>query len=378
MHDHLSPHTTGAIEVVPTSGSTNSTSTPASNHPGFFARVRDYVANLWQRLFAAPAKKASISGQMTDPKLVAEFKSQNEQAKYKWLEDIAQQYNPETAWAYVKAAYDTPAGVVGNAHDMAHLVGQLIFKQYGFDGLSICDPTFAFGCFHGFMEVAFDKEHPEQYESNLQKGQDSCKALGDMKSPSYWSCIHGMGHGIASYRDYDLDSSLTDCDRLDPQVRTYCHDGVFMEFLNKSSPHFYKTSDPIYPCDTVGEEYKIACARSQATVMRVRLGMTTPQIADACLATHNDKIMFNCIDSIGYFIGQTNAANASQVVTDCREIREDAGAAQCMAAAAGELVFQDSVGWREGAQQICSSLRGTYKDLCFARVDQVKQSYGRK
>jgi hypothetical protein len=381
MHDHLSPHTTGAIEVVGPDGSTNSPSantTTDAAHPGFFAKIANFFSGLWHSLFGSSSNKVGSTSAPIDQKLLTDFKNQDEQAKFSWLEKIAADQTPEAAWAYVKAAYDTPNGVIGNPHDMAHLVGQLIFKAYGFNGLSICDPTFAFGCYHGFMEVAFDKDHPDAYSSNIIKAENSCKTLGDDSSPAYWSCIHGMGHGIATYRDHDLTKSLGDCDQLDQKIRTYCHDGVFMEFMNTASDSFYKKSDPIYPCDTVDDSYKVACARSQPQVMRFRFKMENTAIAKACLDTHNDTIVYHCIDSIGYFVGQTSKGDATQTIAGCNEIPDDAGAAQCLAAAAGELVFQNYAGWQTSAPKICNSLSGKYKDLCNTRVDQVKQSYGRK
>ena len=66
-----------------------------------------------------------------------------------------------------------------------------------------------------------------------------------------------------------------------------------------------------------------------------------------------------------------------KIVLGCQEIKNESGAAQCMAAAAGELVFQNYAGWRESVKEICSSLSGRYREECSLRVEQVKQSYGR-
>jgi len=358
MHDHLFPHMTGTIVVLP-DPNTNATT---NQGPTLWAKVKAFFLKLFSK-----EKSSSIS----------EFKILPEREKYTWLENLAEEQNPEAAWRLVKESYNTPEGVVGNPHNMAHLVGQLIYKDYGFDGLTICEPIFAFGCYHGLMEVAFDKDKPEAYSDKLFAAEVGCKSLGDTETPSYWSCIHGMGHGVATFREYNLEKSLNDCDQLNERVRTYCHDGVFMEFSISAPPIFYKREKPIYPCDVVGENYKTSCARSQVQVMRLRFKMDTNAIAKTCTDTKNDKIIYHCVDALGYFIAQTSGGNSSKIIAGCQDIKDAKSAAQCTAAAAGELIFQDYVGWRDSVKEICGSLSGQYQTNCFTRVDQVKQSYGR-
>lgn len=376
MHDHLSPHITGTIIVLKDLGKTvireDASSTPANDtaNTNFFRKIINFLNQLWHKIF-------SINTDVNS-KLLTEFKSQDEKAKYTWLENIAKRDGPEVAWRYIKATYNTPDGVVGNPHDMAHLVGQLIYKTYGFKGLPICEPIFAFGCYHGLMEVAFDKNKPEEYADKILSAEDGCSILGDTETPSYWSCIHGMGHGIATFREYNIDKALKDCDSLAEKVRTYCHDGVFMEFSVSAPPNFYIKDNPIYPCDVIAQNYKKSCARYQPQVMRMRFNMDTDAIALVCTNTTNNDIIYNCTDALGYFIAQTSGGKTSKIVAGCNDIENKKAAAQCAAAAAGELVFQDYVGWRESTKEICASLSGEYQVSCSKRVEQVKQSYGRK
>lgn len=353
--------------------------------PSLFSKIKSLLGSFFHKIGSffkvSPKTADSVSmAKEVDAKRLKEFKSQDENAKYTWLEDEAKREDPKIAWEYVKAAYNTPQGVVGNPHDLAHLVGQLIFKQYGLDGLSICDASFAFGCYHGLMERAFFGNKPEDYKNNLLKAADACKGVGAVDSPNYWSCIHGMGHGIATFREYKLDPALTDCNILPDGIQTYCQDGVFMEFSVNAPRSFYKPEDPVYPCDAVDQKFKIACARSQVQVMRLRFSMNTEQIAEACTATGNADIVFHCIDALGYFIGQNapNSSNSAEaILSGCGEIKDKAAAAQCSAAAAGELVFQNSANWKDTVQKVCSSFEGDFESQCNARIDNVKKSYGR-
>jgi hypothetical protein len=335
--------------------------------------------SLWQRLkhlfldiFRAKKAEAKL-----DQKLLAEFKGLSVVEKYAWVNKVGAEEGAETAWRYVIAAYTTPDGVVGDAHDLAHLVGQLLYKQYGFKGLATCTPTFAFGCYHGVMQVAFDREKPAEFPAQLAAARAGCEGVAEETSPSYWSCIHGVGHGVATYENFDLSQALADCDTYGERFATYCHDGVFMEFVARAPESYYKTSDPIYPCDAIDGAYRVACARNQVQAMKQKFGMADAAIAKACLASGDKDISYHCIDAIGYGVGQSARGDAKRAIAECRAIADEAAAAQCLAAAAGELVFQDAAGWQKSAETICGSLAGGAREACEARVASVKQSYGR-
>ncbi|MEK7148044.1 MAG: hypothetical protein AAB758_01990 [Patescibacteria group bacterium] len=370
MHDHLFPHFTGTVVVLSdpnattSQGRTLSTDSqgPTLNSPGFWAKIKNFFRNLFGG----------------DKIAAAEFKSLSEKDKYIWLENVSAREGPKAAWNYVLKIYNTPKGVVGSPHDMAHLVGQLIFRKYGLDGLSICTVDFAFGCYHGLMEVAFANSLNENgYKENLLAAENGCTKIGDTNSPNYWSCIHGMGHGVATYRDHNLSLALKDCDTLSENISTYCHDGVFMENSISAPANFYKENDPVYPCNAVAEDYKNACARSQVQVMRLKFNMDIKSISKACLQTKNEKIIYHCIDALGYFIAQAANGQAERIVSDCQKIIDEKSAAQCAAAAAGELVFQNAVNWQRESDKICKSLSGDSRLACETRVSQVKKSYGR-
>ena len=371
MHDHLIPHMTGTIVVLEDlekKSAISSENLISADKPSFWSRVKALFSQLFQ-------KKAESAG--VDSIKLSEFKNLDERAKYAWLEEEAERAGPSSAWQYVLAAYTTPEGVIGSAHDMAHLVGQLLFKEDGFDGLSVCTPVFAFGCYHGLMEVAFDKDRPGNYEENLLSAQSACAELGDENHPPYWSCIHGIGHGVITFREHEVEAALADCDALKERVRTYCYDGVFMELSISAVQSFYKKSDPLYPCNAVPEKYSFACARSQPNVMRSKFGLQTREIALLCEQSGSEAIRHHCIDALGYYMGQMSGGDPQKIVKGCREIASKNGHAQCLAAAAGELVFQNTAGWQTTAFDVCSSLMSPERKGCLDRIEKIKKSYGR-
>ncbi len=371
LHDHLIPHFTATIVVLQDPAVQGPTLSTNSQGRTLWTQIKAFFS----KLFSAPSSKATRTGAKADEDLLSEFKNLDERAKYAWLEEIAASESPETAWRYVVAAYNTPQGVIGNPHDMAHLVGQLLFKEYGFDGLSTCEPIFAFGCYHGLMEVAFDKDRPEQFQERLAEARAGCEAMAESTSPSYWSCIHGIGHGIATFRDHDVKLSLADCSTLEDSIATYCYDGVFMEFSISAPANFYKQSDPLYPCNVIDDVYRTACGRSQVQVMKQRFRMGAATIANACLKSGSQPIAYHCIDAIGYFTAQESGGDARKIISGCALIADKVAHAQCLAAAAGELVFQNTRGWQESSKAVCESPGAD--SSCNVRIENVKKSYGR-
>lgn len=374
MHDHLIPHMTGTIVVLKNESRASASESGAeraktSSLMGFLERIKVFFVKIF---------KVSAKGTQAVTKAeLEEFKSLSEKEKHAWLEAKSEAVNPQTSWQYVLAAYDSPEGTTGNAHDMAHLVGQLLFKASGFEGLMHCTPVFAFGCYHGLMEVAFDKDKPQNYRKKLLEAEEACGNLGEENNPARWSCIHGIGHGVITYREHETRLALADCDQLKETVRTYCYDGTFMELSISAVPSFYKTSDPLYPCNAIEERYRSACARSQSRVMRDKFGFSTGKIALVCANSGSEAIRYHCIDSLGYFMGQMSGGDPHKIISGCADIASEGGRTQCLAAAAGELVFQNVAGWQKSAPDVCASLTEKGEMECLSRIERVKKSYGR-
>lgn len=365
MHDHLIPHFTGTIVVLenPTGqeqGQTLNTDSQglALDNPkqSFWDKIKSFFSKLFTK-----DKPVSTEGN----------------TQYEKLVNISERDGPRAAWQYLLDTYKTPEGVIGNPHDMAHLVGQLLFKTYRFDGLSTCTPDFAFGCYHGLMEIAFGGSSASKYKEQIKEAENGCADTAPTTSPSHWSCIHGIGHGVATYRDYDLPPAIEDCRLVSKSVQPYCFDGVFMEFSINAPENFYRKDEPLYPCTIVPEENKIGCARAQTQVMRMRLGLETREISRICQASDNANITYHCIDALGYFTAQIANRDPEKIIKGCQEIEDKKNSAQCLAAAAGELVFQNVVGWQQAVQTICKSLGETEKVMCEERVRSVAKSYGR-
>lgn len=350
FHDHLFPHLGGSIEVI---GGDN------ISGDSLIGAVKSFWQKFWSN-FLNSLKKGLSAYQKLLPK----------GDDLKDLKKMADLEGVETAWKYLISTYQNDPGEMGKIHDLAHFLGGLIFERKGFSGLSTCSPNFAFGCFHGFLDYAF-KDNLEK----LTEAQKACANLG--QGGPFASCIHGIGHGVASfYKTVDLKGALTACDKLSIG-REYCHDGVFMEFGRNASPNFYKASDPLYPCNQMEGIYIFSCGRNQVRVMLDRLGLTFEQVGQICTQSNDQNFQMSCFDAIGFQTVAQSAGDWQKISSLCFKITTEAGKVRCIKSAAGELIFQDIPGWQESSTRLCQSLSADFQRACFEYLEQIKRDYGR-
>ena len=280
--------------------------------------------------------------------------------------------NSESSWQNLKKTYQGQAGDLGNIHDQAHLIGGLIYEEKSFEGLPICTSDFAFGCYHGFLDKAFEKSL-----DGLDRAEAACAKLGS--SGPYGSCVHGIGHGIASfYQTNDLDSSLKSCQQL-INGQQFCFDGVFMEFERAAPLELYSKDSPEQPCDNLAKNFSkeviFACGRNQPVVLMDRFQFSFDEVAKICLESKSQPFKEACFDSLGFRSAQKGTS--SGIISDCQKIKVTEFVARCTQAAAGELIFQEHPGWNVESTKACSSLKGNYQVACHEYLNNLIADYGK-
>lgn len=377
-HDHLNPHRRGMLTVVAEADDTAitkdeaiepqaaTTTLPATRSR--WERWQNWVAQAWSRLTTVFRRRPTVAA--TDNR---DFKILPEAEQHQWLKQLQADKGADSVWQFVKDTYTNEAGASlgGQAHDLAHLTGGMIYKEKGLGGLTTCDPMFSFGCYHGFTEAVFATSLEQ-----LTPVARACEAVGAINSGPWASCIHGIGHGVATYfNSTNFKGALQACDSL-PAGKTYCYDGVFMEFAISAPPSFYTASDPLYPCLQVDERYAQACGRNQPHVMQRKFNMSRASVASACL-TAPTAVGEACIDALGFGIANESHGNVAAIVADCRKLPTPAVQAQCVGAAAGELVFQNYPQWQTSAPALCNELPVEFRTACQQRVHETVANYRR-
>lgn len=278
----------------------------------------------------------------------------------------------ENSWEYFVQAYTRDKQAAKNQpqeHFVAHQMGELIYNKMGFDGITLCTSDFAFGCYHGFLDKAFRNNL-----SGLEKAVQGCKKVGNKYPGRFESCAHGIGHGVASYfLVSDLPRALKTCDSLSAGQLS-CADGVFMEFSLDAPLTFYKSTDLLYPCDSIDKKYGYSCGKYQPTIM-TKMGLSEKNIIFACAASSDPSIARGCFDGVAFSITYASTGNPLYIWDHCSSSTISLFQPECVKTAAGELVFQNIPDWQTNAPLLCNELSNPLRQECLAYIAMIEQQY---
>lgn len=376
FHDHLFPHLRGTLIITSEKGENilSPSVLPATTTTTVKEKLQTFINQVIIYFFRGLRSVLRLPEPSPSPLPKTDiFKTLSVLEQQKTLEKIATQSGANEAWQYFLTAFTGEAGTNGNIHDLAHFMGATLYKEQGFIGLAQCTPQFAFGCFHGFLDSAFQKDL-----SKLLEAEKACQTLGPGASGPVASCIHGIGHGVASfYQTKNLTEALIQCKKLSGPLQTYCFDGVFMEFERAAPKSFYKIDNPFYPCDTVEPEHVFSCGRNQTQVLLNRFNKTYFEVAAICTKSKLPDFRKACIDSLGFVATSQSSGDPAKISEACKSFSEVPDRSACIQAAAGELIFQEVPGWEIAAFSLCNELTTTHKTECTAYLDHLIQDYGR-
>ncbi len=370
-HDHLSPHQRGMLIVNDEKANSASLEnkvtsekriSPLENVKSLADKIFLDFRNLFKKENTKPKALQSFN--------LSEFKKTNYQKQEETTKLMAEELGAEKAWRNIKTAFKGESGSAGGIHDLTHLAGNLLYKEKGLTGLKFCSSDFAFGCYHGLLDKAFAKSL-----NDLNKAENACLKLGRKNSGPVASCIHGIGHGIASYfLTSDIRKSLLTCRKL-TSGQEYCFDGVFMEFVRSAPISFYKKEDLLYPCNFLEENYgyiySFSCGRNQPPLLMGRFNMTFSDTVSACLNAVSKPFKEGCIEALGFHLAGT--LDPKSIIEGCSLLGEFVKV--CTTKAAGELVFQNAPDWRAKSQILCDSLSAPQE--CYSYVSTLASEYKR-
>ncbi|TSC66130.1 MAG: Uncharacterized protein CEO21_254 [Microgenomates group bacterium Gr01-1014_80] len=362
-HDHLLPHMRGTITVVSEEGET-------IINVSLIEKVKDALNNILDGikgfLKISLGQKYNLGAK--------EFVKLKSSDQIDALKKFASSQGVEKTWQFVLDTYKDQAGSEEKIHDLAHLTGSLIYQKKGFSGVGLCSPEFAFGCFHGFLDEAFKKDLEK-----LDEAQIACSKLGPGLTGPVASCIHGIGHGVASFHGTsDLKASLASCRKLTSGT-DYCFDGVFMEYVRSAPDDFFKKDDPLYPCNSLekefGSAYSFSCGRNQPSLLMSRFKMGFEEVVGVCLTSSSELFKEACFDALGFSLAASG--DDQQIIQGCSKIGVLEYSLRCVKAGAGELVFQEVPNWQEKSEAVCNAISQS-RDDCLRHIDRLILEYNRK
>lgn len=255
-------------------------------------------------------------------------------------------------------------------HTLLHPIGEAAGHEYGnVAGAYAKGETFCrSGYYHGVLEGLFGEEDSGALLSNLDSLCADVKGK-ERYSYDYFSCVHGIGHGLMAYFDHELFESLEGCDRLTGEwEQSSCHGGVFMENVISDMPDepskFLKRGDPLYPCNAVADKYRAQCYLMQTSHMLTVYDGDFGKVFDACSRVE-EKYRVPCYQSLGRDASGWSYGSIDQAVAYCAQGGTDEQISECLAGAGVDFIQSQGA---EAARELCK--RKENGDTCSQAVEQ--------
>lgn len=271
------------------------------------------------------------------------------------------------------------AGVAGitRQHELAHIMGGLLYTAVGKIGLTVCDSSFSFGCFHEFLGQAI---HAEGLAVVSELNNACVETLGLQAL----SCQHGIGHGIQTFLGYDVEAlkrSLAECRELpytDPVGG--CYGGAFMEYnmrtmLSLDGVEPREDGDPMQPCAGLDEAYLPACYYWQpqwwVAVGAGALEGIYQSMGEYCREAGTSALTQKCFEGVGNISGQTANYNPARTIELCdiAAAGDSKQALYCRADAANSYFVIPAA--QVDAVRVCDGLTGDAYEYCYKYSDNT-------
>jgi hypothetical protein len=206
-------------------------------------------------------------------------------------------------------------------HPLAHALGYAVRSTpaTATQLLTECDDRYQSGCYHGILQRYFDARIGIPIAQSVLLAP--CDGLrGTSEQFRLFDCLHGTGHGLMMYHRYDVNASLTDCDRLknDWDQRS-CYSGVFMEHnmgarmqvfgdgkfgmhrhsMPAESVVLFKPNDLHYPCDATPTRYRRECYELQADLILPAVKQDYRKASAVCDAAGTADLVRACYVGLG-------------------------------------------------------------------------------
>jgi len=340
FHDHVYPTFGGTITVE---GEETATST-VEQKPNIIQRIIASILKFFRLNFIPAIARDSKEIFKDDSKLRTYIEQYGPSETIKHLDELSPEF--------------------GSCHEQAHVAGRISYDLMGEEAFSKCSAECHSGCYHGATEAYF-KEHGT---GNLT---ESLKTLCDKEQNSFFNhqCLHGIGHGLMAWANYDIYDALEACDLL-PQGQSSCWTGVFMENIvggltDKTSDHFtkYLSNNPQYPCNAVDNKYQSTCYFLQTSRMVELFNADFSKVAKACLDAPRES-QISCFSSMGRDAGGINRQNPAGSIKACSYVPDEQLRIACLIGAVQDSFWD--VNGQDEAVAFCKILETeNEKNACY-------------
>lgn len=285
--------------------------------------------------------------------------------------NLAYESGPQTALAAFDRRMAADKRVEANCHRIAHTIGAASLVHFdGSVGKAFAGGSASCwsGYYHGVLERAFSGV-PEARVSAVAR---TLCADSEIRRTTFiaYQCVHGLGHGLMIYTDYDLPRSLRVCDALDGSWdQVSCTGGVFMENISSSygiKSRWLKDDDLIYPCNTVARRHKVYCYLMVTSRILPAVGYDFRRTAQFCRRSERGWVG-TCYESLGRDASGQTRQDPKRIADICR--LAGAGEGDCLYGAARDITSNYADPRRAG--ELCTGAPARHRERCFLGIGTI-------
>lgn len=287
--------------------------------------------------------------------------------------------------AMEKLVAETRGGSTFDCHQEAHNIGRIGYEIYKEEAFRQCDANCHSGCYHGAMEMFLREKGTANLAQNIKKVCDSFETQFGI-----FECLHGVGHGVLAYTDYDMPEALKKCGELkDSYSQTSCYGGLFMENIltaqglgaakgtGSGEEEYHETewankTDPHFPCNGIDQDFDLQyqCYQMQTSWMLYLNNYDFDRVAAECLkAPENMRSV--CFKSYGRDASGNSLRDPVKIKETCAKApRQKDFYEQCVTGAVNVIIDFWGPGLRGQASELCKMLDETGKKTCYEVVSQ--------
>jgi mono/diheme cytochrome c family protein len=290
--------------------------------------------------------------------------------------NLAYAEGPKRALAVFAEKIETDP-TVRVCHRIAHAVGAGGLAHYEGD----VGPAFADGsavCWSGYYHGILERAFAGVSEEDLPAVSRRLCSSGQVRRSDFvaYQCVHGLGHGLMIFTNYDMPLSLETCDALTtPWDQTSCTGGVFMENLQTSygtRSKWLRDDDPLYPCPTVAERHKLYCYLMVTSRILDVVGGDWQKTVNWCHKAEPSWVA-TCFQSLGRDASGRSLQDSAEIIRICALAKDMAG--QCIYGAARDITSMDAGAQRSAG--LCSTAPMRHRAACFNGIGTILGGFAR-
>lgn len=274
-----------------------------------------------------------------------------------------------------KLVEESAGGSKVDCHQESHNIGRVGYELYKQKAFQECNASCHSGCYHGAMESLLNEKGAANLAANIN---EVCKLFET--SFGKFECLHGVGHGVLAYLDYDMPQAIIECKKLeDSFAQSSCYGGMFMENVLTGqglgaargadkqiheTPWVNKT-DPYFPCNKIDQSFPIQyqCYQMQTSWMLTMYNYNFDIVKDKCLNAPENMIAV-CFKSLGRDAAGQKLRDPEKIMQICNKVPE-LYYNDCVIGALNVIVDFWGPALKEQATELCKLLPQQNKKNCY-------------